>query len=615
VIPRATYRVQLSRTFTFERAASVVPYVRDLGISHLYLSPIFDANSDHGYDVIDPTRLNPDLGSFEALVAAGMPMIVDIVPNHMAASMSNAWWRDVVENGRDSEYARVFDIDWERGGHKLVLPFRGSDEYRENENVRLVDAQSTERNYRRFFDVNELVAVRVEDPWVFDLTHSLAIDLVRRGAIDGVRVDHVDGLRDPGAYLTRLRDALGPDAYIVVEKILSHGEELPSSWPVDGTTGYDFIAVADGVFVDPEGLSELAQGYPDFEELARDAKRQVLREYFAGEVAAIDDPSVVDRIVALDVYRTYGEEADPRVEQLSDPAMAKGVEDTAFYRYPVLLSRNEVGCEPTETTNVDEFHDFARRRSVQTMNASSTHDTKRSEDARARIDVLSEMPDEWRALTERWTDRLEPGINPADVQNFYQSVVGSYVEAADYVDRLLVVMQKSVREAKRETSWRDPDEAYEEAVEGFVRRALNDDVFIGDVRDLLARIEPAALANSLGRVVLKIFTPGVPDFYQGSENFNYRLVDPDNRAPASFDGHGVKYELIKRCLALPRDGAYEPVIATGEQADHVIAFRRGRVLAVVSRLVLGLGPWGDTAVEGRPAGELLEALPVFVGAD
>ncbi len=595
MIPLATYRLQLTQDFNFERAASVVPYLRDLGISHLYLSPIFAAKSDHGYDVVDPTRINPRLGDFDALVATGMPLIIDIVPNHMSASDENPWWRDVVKNGQQSEWARVFDVDWERGGGR----------------VRFGD----ELNYRRFFEVNELVAVRVEDPWVFDLTHPLIIELVRTGVVDGVRVDHVDGLHDPGAYLRRLRDVLGPDAYIVVEKILAQGEELRPDWPIDGTTGYDFIALADGVFVQPDGLAHLAEGYPPFEELAREAKRRVLLEYFPREIEAIGDPSVVDRIVDLDVYRTYGEERDPRVEQLSDPAMAKGVEDTAFYRYPVLLSRNEVGTDPTQATSIDEFHAFAERRSPTTMNASSTHDAKRSEDARARIDVLSEMPDEWRSLTATWTKRFDPKVNPNDVANFYQLVVGSYVREDDYVDRMLAVMQKSVREAKVDTDWRDPNVGYEERVERFVRRALGDEGFARDIEELLRRIEPAALANSLGRVVLKIFTPGVPDFYQGCEDFNYRLVDPDNRAPASFHATGVKFELIKRCLRLPRGRAYSRVEVTGPEAGRVIAFRRGSVLVVVSRFVLGLVTWADTKVQGRRVGDLLAELPVYAGAD
>ena len=570
---RATYRLQLTPSFGFEDAAKVVPYLADLGISHLYLSPIFKAKSDHGYDVTDPRVINPALGSFDVLVGAGMPMIVDIVPNHMSASDENPWWVDVQQRGRDSEYARVFDIDFETG------------------------------RYRRFFDVNELVAVRVEDPWVFELTHALVIDLVRRGVIAGVRVDHADGLYDPGGYLRRLRDALGADAYIVVEKI----GDLPASWPVDGTTGYDFLATCDGLFVDPDGLRRLARDFPPWAEVVDRAKRDVIAGTLAGEI----DDALVERTIALDVYRTYGE-GDPRWEQRTPAVMAKGVEDTAFYRYPVLLSRNEVGVDPTTTTSVEEFHAFAASRRPRTMNATSTHDAKRSEDVRARIDVLSEIPDEWRALSDRWTERLQPAIAPRDVEQFYQSVIGSYVDADDYADRVVVVMQKSAREAKLETSWGDPDHDYEEALEGFVRRALSDEAFVHEVKAFIDRIAPAALANSLGRVVLKIFTPGVPDFYQGCEDFNYRLVDPDNRAPATFDASGVKYELIRTALALPREGPYTPVAVTGEAAGHVIAFRRGRVLVVVSRLVADLGGWGDTGVEGRPVADLLADLPVAV---
>jgi (1->4)-alpha-D-glucan 1-alpha-D-glucosylmutase len=652
---RATYRLQLTKDFGFAEAESVLLYLEDLGISHVYLSPVLMAKSDHGYDVTDPTKLNPVLGSFEPFAAAvharGMGIVLDIVPNHMAADPQNAWWADVLEHGEASEWSFVFDVNWEKGDGKVTFGDRV-------------------RNYRRFFEINELVGVRVEDPHVFDVTHSKVLSLVRDGLVDALRIDHIDGLRDPLSYLRRLRDAVGDGVPILVEKILARGETLPKAWPVQGTTGYDFIDAVDGLFVSAGGFRRLRRGFPPYARVVADAKREMLNGPFAGEVSDIVDllgddaprralrEALIEITVHLDTYRTYADgsgmpsgdrarvrvaagkakvrdvralrlvrdmllrcdplEAVLRWQQLSGPAMAKGAEDTALYRYPVLLSRNEVGTSPGHAPlDVDAFHEWALARSRTTMNASSSHDTKRSEDVRARIDALSERPD-----VEQPTTDIE--------RYFFQTVLGSYVEDDGYADRIARVMLKSVREAKLETSWSAPDEAYEARIESYVRTALTDRRFVRRLARLLGDVESAAVANSLARVVLKVFLPGVPDFYQGAEDTYLRLVDPDNRAPAPFAGSGLKYEVTKTALDVRRrfadvcaKGSYEPVRAGDGAVAFVRRLRKRAVLVVVERPPRGStarlrveGAWRDAftgEVRDRlEVGELFTRVPVAI---
>ncbi|MCV3304920.1 malto-oligosyltrehalose synthase, partial [Leclercia adecarboxylata] len=540
MIPTATWRIQFRNGMTFDRAASLVPYLQQLGISHLYASPIFTAarDSTHGYDVTDANEIDPSIGGragFERLVsalkAAGLGLILDIVPNHMSTSLENAWWRDVIEHGEKSRYARHFDIDWSR---RLTLPFLGDDfevvlangelsvqrdpntgkpalayfdnfypltpdswQGREEEVLSLSDPAAISRlhdqqpwrltswrdapnelSWRRFFEITGLVGVRVEDDAVFDDSHALILALVRSGAVDGLRIDHVDGLADPRAYLQRLRQEAGADCYITVEKILSKGENLPTDWPISGTTGYEFIASLSEVLIDDDKIDNLRQAYDkvmgrpvDMHDELRDARLLMVDRNFAGEFSTLlklaktlaetegvqveEEPlrlALRELLVAFPVYRTYGTaqgmsaadvrllnsvvatiSADPdaiallmriltgevseeardtathfrtRFQQLTGPLMAKSVEDTLFFRQHMDLALNEVGAEPVpQAFSLTRFHTemTARRdRQPDALSGTSTHDTKRGEDARARLYSLTEAPEVWAECVARW---------------------------------------------------------------------------------------------------------------------------------------------------------------------------------------------------------------------
>jgi (1->4)-alpha-D-glucan 1-alpha-D-glucosylmutase len=541
----ATYRLQLGPALTFADATALVPYLRDLGVSHLYLSPIMQARpgSTHGYDVVDPRRVSDALGGehgLHALANAGLDLIVDIVPNHMAVSDANPFWRD-------PDLRRTFfDLDPE-GGH------------------------------RRFFDIDELAGVRVEDPEVFAMTHAKIVELVRDGVVAGVRVDHVDGLADPGAYLRRLRDAGIEEVW--VEKILEPGETLPP-WPVEGTTGYEFLVDVDALFVDPEGRAALdaaAGSRPTFREQGARAKAEQVATTFQPEVARLRRVADVDgletALAALPVYRTYlapetrvaseqdaaalaalppafvaaleAPEATPaefvvRFQQTCGAVMAKGIEDTAMYRDVRLLALNEVGGDPDRFgISVDELHRANERRIAswpRALLAATTHDTKRSADVRARIAVLSTMGDRWLTLVTWWRDlcgrhaeRLGAPTGTPDGDELLfvlQTLVGAWPLSHERLEGTLV---KSFREAKRHTSWVEPDEAWERAVIELVEVALADPRFVERFAPFLAEVLARADRAALGGLVLRCTAPGVPDLYQGDELWNHLLVDPDNR--------------------------------------------------------------------------------------
>jgi (1->4)-alpha-D-glucan 1-alpha-D-glucosylmutase len=800
-VPRATYRVQLHAGFTLDDAAAIVPYLADLGFSHLYTSPVLQATpgSMHGYDVVDHSRVNDELGgadAFErltdALRARGMGLVLDIVPNHMAISNAqNRQWWDVLEHGQASRYASWFDVDWAAGPVLLpVLPDDGGDDVRlvrdgarvvvehagrrfplapgtstadaSDEEIAAINADSDRLDellarqqyrlvswrasrerltYRRFFDVDDLIGLRVEDEIVFAETHRLILGWVREGLVDGLRIDHPDGLRDPAGYLARLREA-APDAWIVVEKILGASEPLPVEWPVDGTTGYRFANLATGLLVDPAGEADMSASWgavadagPTWDAVVADARLEVLAnvlgsdvnrlaELFAAVAGASDLPRVdlreVLREVAarLRVYRTYltvaprhvtetdaslieaavagAIEARPyldpellrrlgrvlrleveedaaqdlamRFQQLTPAAMAKGVEDTAFYRHHRLVALNEVGGDPGRFgTGVEEFH-----RSMSEMQASwpiamlalSTHDTKRSADMRARLALLAEDPEAWRAsLGPMSVAATRHGAGPglptaADAYLFFQTAVGAWPIDGG---RMAAYMEKASREAKLRTSWTDPDPAYDHALEAFVRGCLADPAFVAAVEATVAQLLHAGWRAALAQVALQMTVPGVPDIYQGSELWDLSLVDPDNRRPVDFtlrrrllaevdacsaedawarpeDGL-PKLWLLRRALELrARRGAafgasstYEPLAARGTRADAVVAFiRGGEVVTVVPRLlrrVERLG-WDDTTISlptGRWRGldgiehsgavrlaELLQSFPVAI---
>ncbi|WP_426504149.1 malto-oligosyltrehalose synthase [Dactylosporangium sp. McL0621] len=704
--PTGTYRVQVRPEFGLDAAAGLAGYLRALGVSHFYSAPLLAATpgSPHGYDVVDPRVVNPELGgaaALDRLVAAlraqGLGLVVDIVPNHMGLFQpaANPMWWDVLAKGRGSEYADWFDIDWDAG--PLVVPVLGSpslddlkveegelryyehrfpiaagtgdgtpQEVHERQHYRLVYwREGNERlNYRRFFAVTELAGLRVEDPAVFAATHTEILRWVREGLADGIRVDHPDGLRDPGGYLTRLREH-APDAWLLVEKILERGEPLPP-WPVDGTTGYEALAEVGGLFIDPGFSDEPESSWAD-EALAQ--KRDVTRRLFGAELNRLarlggDKADLAELAANFAVYRTYlpygvehleaaeqrtniriprlhdpDDELAQRFQQLTGAVMAKGVEDTAMYRWNRLVALNEVGGDPSRAgVGPAEFHAAQERRLREwpdTMTTLSTHDTKRGEDVRARIAVLSEVPGEWAAAVGSWRGAVTFD-DPSFEALFWQTIVGAWpIEE----ERLRLYFTKAAREANRSTSWDEPDEAFEAAVGASLARVLADGDLRDSVHDFASRITPYGWSNALGQKLVQLTMPGVPDVYQGTELWENSLVDPDNRRPVDFaerldllaaldaavaGGHplppvdvsgAAKLLVVSRALRLRRDRpglftGYRPVAATGAAAGHVVAFDRGGALSVATRLPVGLeaaGGWDDTALE-LPAGEWTDAL-------
>ena len=830
-IPSATYRLQLHKDFTFADAAARVDYFAALGVSHLYLSPILTARagSMHGYDVVDHDSINAELGGeagfralAEAAKTAGLGLIVDIVPNHMAVGgADNLFWLDVLENGRDSDYARLFDIDfdspatdgkvlvptlgdpygevlaagdlaliWDEALGKLAIaygphrmPIRPQDcaeitggaapasanlarwqepsalhALLERQNFRLAWWRTAGDliNWRRFFDVNELAGLRIEDEAVFEQVHAVTLRLYAEGLIDGVRIDHVDGLADPAAYLEKLNDRLdsltssrpegaprdGP--YVVVEKILGHGEALEPSWPVHGTTGYDFMNQVSAVQHEARGEGVLDEYWetvsgrsPDFAPEEAIARPEILQTAFAGQLGACARAfaaiagadratrdlgvetlrrALVGLITRLGVYRSYSigaphelepaivgafdaaraalpadrpgldfiqavlgghggneagrAEAVRRLNQLAAPVAAKAVEDTAFYRYSRLLSRNDVGFEAGRLAMpVEAFIASGRTRASlapRAMLTTATHDHKRGEDVRARLAVLSELPDTWRATVRDWFALTEDDrIAKDDAYALFQTLVGAWpltlapddrAGLAAFADRVVGWREKSLREAKLRSSWAVPDADYEAANQDWLRQLLDPGqsaAFLESLSAFVARIAPAGAINSLVQTALRCAWPGVPDLYQGCELWDFSLVDPDNRRPVDYDlrarllveasrdwtSGGVKQAMIARLLGLRRAdpalftvGALAPIPARGNRAGHILAFERnldGRRLTVAATLhlaaavtVLGGTPdadwWVDTEIRigdaWRPAADLFSAGPIFIEA-
>lgn len=866
-IPIATYRLQFTADFTFRDAATVVDYLRELGVSDVYASPIFHARpgSTHGYDVVDPNRLNPELGTAEeftalsqALADAGIGWLQDVVPNHMAYDGQNHMLMDVLENGRASRFADSFDIEWnhpyESLKEKVLAPFLGAfyGECLESGQIRLVydeagfsvqchslrlplriasyatvlsagllslrrrlggrdpdvlklsgvlyalknlpheedlgeraeqnafvkatlwelyassakikqliDDQvagfngtpgepvsfdaldrllaeqpyrlsfwkvaAEELNYRRFFNINELISLRVEDPNVFAHTHRLIFEMVRAGKFTGLRIDHIDGLYDPAGYLERLCRDL-PDTYLVVEKILALDEELPP-WPIAGTTGYDFLNYASGVFCARANKKKFAQIYARFtgevsscHQLAFEKKRLIMGKYMAGDIDALArllktissrdrhaadvtlyglKRALVEVLTYFPVYRSYvapglfsdadrrfiesaigkAKEVHPalvleinfierflllqagnanedeklrwthfvmRFQQLTGPLMAKGFEDTTLYIFARLLALNDVGGDPDRFgVTVEEFHRFNRRRAERwphTLNSTATHDTKRGEDARARINVISELPEEWEKNLKRWSrlnrsqkeslrGREVPDAN--DEYFLYQTLAGAWPHGGadfdQFLGRLKEYLIKAVREAKVHTEWLKPDLAYEDAYMRFVEAiCAPGSEFCREMKSWSEKLALYGTVQSLGRTVLKIAAPGVPDFYQGTECWDLSFVDPDNRRPVDFAARRQSLaelkraeaedhaQLLARLLAAPedgaiklyvtykglqlrralaqlfRDGAYLPLSAAGAKAEHLCAFARhdatNWAIVAVPRLLAKFAP-------------------------
>lgn len=718
--PLSTYRLQITAELPLSEAASLVPYLRDLGVDGVYLSPLLQATpgSNHGYDVVDHAVVDRERGGAEGLeeVAgaahdAGLFVLADIVPNHMGVSrpeVNAAWW-SLLRDGRDSEYADWFDVDWDFGGGRVRIPVLGEtlEEARASGALRVEDGElryhehrypvsdhyelvhwrraDAELNYRRFFAVSDLAAIRVERPEVFRASHAEIVRWVRSGLVDGLRVDHPDGLADPGGYLDDLAAATD-GAYVLVEKILEHGEGLPPFWAAAGTTGYDALAELDRVFVDPAGRAELDRLDPPqpWGDLIHDTKRAVADGILRSEVARLArecaweearpgdvvEDAIAELLACFPVYRSYlpfGAEhldvavaeatrrrpdlaetiaalhpllADPaqpvavRFQQTSGMVMAKGVEDTAFYRVSRLASLTEVGADPDEfAIRVGEFHARQQQRLAQhprSMTTLSTHDTKRGEDTRARITAISEAPAEWIAFERAMRERHPLG-DPVFENLLWESIAGSWPRERE---ALHAYAEKASREAGRSTSWQAPDAAFEERMHALVDACFDDPETGAALAGIVGLLEPAGWSNGLGVKLLQLTGPGVPDVYQGSELWERSLVDPDNRRPVDFgerrallaeldagllppvDATGAAKLLVtSRALRLRRDRPelferYLPLPAIGDAARHLVAVDRGGAIALATRLPLGLerlGGWGGTTVL-LPTGPLVDEL-------
>jgi (1->4)-alpha-D-glucan 1-alpha-D-glucosylmutase len=897
-LPSATYRVQLNQDFRFADTCKILDYLHELGISDLYLSPVLVSRkgSGHGYDVTDPTRINPDLGSEEDFAALqselqnrGMGLLLDTVPNHMAASAENPWWMDVLENGAQSAFAAFFDIEWHPHSRsldgKILLPVLGRpfgealdsgeikltfqdsrfffqyfdslfpltprsyhailnhrfhrlkevlgedapafheysgiiasvrelsgadrrsaetaadrrlrfessrDRLRSlmtssqevarfvEENVSEINGKEGDAgsfgflqrllaeqnyklafwqnlnesiNYRRFFTITELVGIRVEDPVVFEATHGYILRLVSKNPYAGLRVDHIDGLRDPLAYLNKLQERLASDetrkessSYLLVEKILARGEGLPDEWPVSGTTGYDYLNEANGLFVEPEGARRMEEIYSTFigrhqkfADVVYQKKKLVMNTLLGvemrtlgrhlAELAAQDRyarelnrEQLIDALIevtaCLSIYRTYIRNMDlpahatkyieeaitmarhrapnvssacfdfvrevllilslPHVlvdqrearlafvmrwQQFTGPIVAKGLEDTSLYVYHPLLSLNEVGGDPcpSHAAPLEDFYAFldGRCQWPGSLNASSTHDTKRSEDVRARLNALSEMSSEWKDHLDLWAkqnaqhkEQLKGEAVPDRNEEYflYQTLLGVWPLEQEGCATLLKRVQdhiiKATREAMVHTRWTRPNQPHEDALLNFVGRILssrdNRD-FLEDFRQFQNKTAYFGMVNGLSQTLLKIAAPGVPDFYQGSELWDLRLVDPDNRGPIDFEKRSsalesiakvgpadsgqtltdlvehwhdgrIKLYLIWKSIRfrrdhadLFRDGEFMPLRSAGAYSRNVTAFlrRQGsswalaalpRWLSQVQAKAKGEFNWGDTSL-------------------
>jgi malto-oligosyltrehalose synthase/4-alpha-glucanotransferase len=793
--PVSTYRIQFHKDFTFKDFDQIIPYLNELGITTIYASPILEASPEsmHGYDTVNPERINPELGTLEELrglsrklKSLGMMWIQDIVPNHMSFHPNNIWLMDVLEKGSQSDYADFFDINW--SGSKdlpLMVPFLGSTveeaiaaqelklvqrdngiklqyfetEWPVNDKVRDINMRVQEAidlqyyrpcsyketdyqiNYRRFFTVNSLICLNMQDERVFEAYHSLIKTLLEEDVFQGLRVDHIDGLYDPETYFERLRELAGEDTYIVVEKILEEGEEVPDDWPVEGTTGYDFLAQVNNLFTSQKAKKKFSKFYEQLsgesksiERLIRQKKAGILGDHMAGELEnlyqlfleleladeeqlqALKPGTLKDAIgqllICFPVYRFYGnrmplektfyqsrilnilkdinevkvledavellrlvliirpleenEDYNQRVTefylrcmQFSGPLMAKGVEDTLMYTYNRFIGHNEVGDAPSAFgISKEEFNFLMIERAnwlPLSMNGTSTHDTKRGEDVRARLNALTEDPELWIAKVKEWRKlnrELSAGLDPNDEYFIYQTLVGSYpmpgMDEDNYAVRLQDYLEKALREGKVNSHWGEPDTDYEELVKQFILGLLDKaEPFWESFAAYHRKICDAGIMNSLAQLVLKFTCPGVPDTYQGTELWDLSLVDPDNRRPVDYqlrsqwleelqDGvssehtetslgalweerYNGKIKLYLTHLLLDKlnpaaellsEGEYVPLELKGKFADELLAFARKSAdewLVVVvplhgaltseDDLILPRKDWGNTRIE------------------
>lgn len=709
---------------TFDDAVNLLDYLDRLGVSHLYLSPILTAadGSTHGYDVTDPTTVSAALGGpdglqrlSEAARTRNIGLIVDIVPNHVGVAhpSQNRWWWDLLTHGRGSAYADYFDIDWELDAGRIVLPVLGSDgdvadlvvdgellrlgdlafpiapgtgagsgeQVHDRQHYRLTGWRNGICGYRRFFSITSLAALRQEDRTVFDASHVEVKRWFDEGLVDGLRIDHPDGLSDPAGYLRWLREITGPDAWIVVEKILATDESLDASLPVDGTTGYDALREIGGLFIAPSGETVLTtlSGRPD-PDAERALKTTAVTETLAGElgrlcraimavtaqrekrlpaaVAALISrigvyrsdypalaavlpvalqetacaaPELTDALSVIAVALSVSREVLSRFNQLCGAATAKAVEDCLFYRDARLVSLNEVGGAPDWFgLSTAEFHQRMSTRMrawPKTMTTLSTHDTKRGEDVRARIGVLSQVPVTWADSIDRWTAVSTPPDR--DTALFlWQNIFGVWPVDGTVTDelrcRLHAYAEKAVREAATRTSWHDPSGVFEDAVHAWLDRVLDGPV-AAELTALVSRLHTHAHNDSLGQKLIQLTAPGIPDIYQGTESTEDSLVDPDNRRPVDHAalrdalerGDDDKLRVTTAALALRRrrpdtflTGGYTPLPADGSAARHLVSFLRGDdVVVAACRWTVALAEtgWADTTLT-LPAGQWVDRL-------
>jgi malto-oligosyltrehalose synthase len=816
--PVATYRIQFNKDFTFKHLEHIIPYLHQLGVSTIYASPIFEATpgSTHGYDVVNPLRINPEIGTLKQLESISKTLkkfnigwLQDIVPNHMAFHQNNTWLMDVLEKGKRSAYIDFFDIIWSAPVYHsrvmvplLGLPFEDAlndgqikialrdgqfvftyaDQYyplnlhayitilqtvtvdkpetihqlieeakalqQSNDdktyNIRFTELkqqlkslyqqlptkkylktcveqvykqptllqqlsdeqyyqlcywQETEKqiNYRRFFTVNGLICLNMQNPAVFNKCHELVKTLLDKDIIQGLRLDHIDGLYDPTVYLKRLRKLTGNETYIVVEKILEDGESFPQNWSVQGNTGYDFLAVVNNLFTQAESKKQFADFYRNFNadkasitQSILNKKSLILYEHMAGELENLYQlfydlelagtikikPDQIKTVIAeflirCPVYRYYGnsfplpqaeEKAikyifksirevkpelkktvalfediffknDPssdhaqkvlkfhlRCMQFTGPLMAKGVEDTLMYTYDRFIGHNEVGDTPlTFGLSADEFHNYMIARQQQwplSINATATHDTKRGEGVRARLNVLTDIADDWLNMVTHWqkvnskykTNEV-PDAN--DEYLIYQSIAGSYPmpgeDGDDFHIRMEEYLIKGLREAKLHTQWAEPNELYEASCKKFVDAIIQpESAFMKSFQQLQIKIADYGIINSLAQTALKFTCPGVPDIYQGCEFWDLSMVDPDNRRPVDYEvrarnlqelmasktssidrlwtdryNAGIKLWLTqllfnerKNDPETFKNGIYIPLKVNGKYKDNVLAYAR-----------------------------------------
>jgi (1->4)-alpha-D-glucan 1-alpha-D-glucosylmutase len=718
----STYRLQMrGDCFTFDDAIAILDYLDELGVSHLYLSPILTAaeGSTHGYDVTDPTTVSPALGGADGLARLSaaarqrnIGLVVDIVPNHVGVGDpgQNPWWLDVLSKGRASPYASYFDIDWDLDPDgRVVLPVLGSDDDpappnypADQTHYRPIGWRNGICGYRRFFSITSLAGLRQEDRAVFDATHVEVKRWFTEGLVDGIRIDHPDGLSNPAGYLGWLRELVGPDAWVVIEKILAVDEPLEPTLPVAGTTGYDALREIGGLFIDPAGAGPLTalfdstgNSYAEIPQLARRLKAQAVTDTLGSELArlhrtitcatGIDHPdvprAVAELISRVPVYRSdyrslslvlsealaetataVPELAQPltivtsalststesavRLQQLCGAATAKSMEDCLFYRDARLVSLNEVGGEPERFgVSVAEFHERAATRArlwPQAMVALTTHDTKRGEDVRARIGVLSQVPSLWAELVGQWVLEAPPP-DPATGLFLLQNLFGVWPVDGEVTDelrsRVHAYAEKAVREAALHTTWNDPDTAFESDLHAWLDAVMNGPVGAG-LTSLLARLDEHVRSDSLGQKLVALTAPGVPDVYQGTELWEDSLVDPDNRRPVDYTvrrqaSQHPKMNVTRSALRLRRDrpgtftdGGYTPLLAEGVAAEHLVAFLRGDdVVTAVTRHSVGLaeigwrdttlalpaGTWTDRIAGGRFSGKV-SASDLFAGS-